>query len=136
MPLCLLDTDTLSEVLKQKHPVVVQKASAYLQQYQEFAFSAVARYEVVRGLKAKNATRQLQRFAAFCRHSLIFAISDAILDRAADLWVMAGQGGLPRNDADLIIAATALEHRRTLVTGNTAHFSWISGLAVEDWRQP
>src|SRR5947209_12921934 len=104
MPLCLLDTDALSEVLKQKHPVVVQKASAYLQQYQEFAFSAVTRYEMVRGLKAKNATRQLQRFEVFCRLSLLFPVTDAILDRAADPWVAAGQGGLPRNDADLLIA--------------------------------
>ena len=34
-----------------------------------------------------------------------------------------------------IIAATALEHKRVLVTGNTAHFSWVPGLRVEDWRQ-
>jgi tRNA(fMet)-specific endonuclease VapC len=136
MPLSLLDTDTLSEVLKQKHPVVVQKATAYLQQYQEFAISAVTRYEVVRGLKAKNAARQLQRFGVFCRHSLLFPVTDAILDRAADLWVTADQGGLPRNDADLLIAATALEHRRVLVTGNTGHFSWIPGLVIEDWRLP
>ena len=37
-------------------------------------------------------------------------------------------------DADLIIAATALEHGRTLATGNAAHFSWINGLNLEDWR--
>lgn len=30
MPLCLLDTDILSEVLKRKHPAVVHSASAYL----------------------------------------------------------------------------------------------------------
>ena len=132
----LLDTGTLSEVLKQKHPVVVQKASAYLQQYQQFAFSSVTRYEVLRGLKATNATGQLQRFATFCQRSLIFAITDAILDRAADLWGAAHRGGLPKTDADLIIAATALEHGRSLVTGNTAHFSWIPGLTAEDWRQP
>jgi tRNA(fMet)-specific endonuclease VapC len=136
MPLCLLDTDTLSEVLKQRHPVVVRRAGAYLRQYQEFAFSAVTRYEVVRGLKAKKATRQLGRFQTFCQHSLILAITDAILDRAADLWVAARQAGSSGNDADLIIAATALEHGRVLVTGNTGHFSWIPGLAVEDWRQP
>jgi hypothetical protein len=42
----------------------------------------------------------------------------------------------PHADADVLIAATALEHGRVLVTGNTAHFSWIPGLAIEDWRQP
>jgi len=32
--------------------------------------------------------------------------------------------------------ATAIETGRVLVTGNTPHFSWISGLRIEDWRQP
>ncbi len=136
MPLCLLDTDALSEVLKQKHLIVTQRASAYLQQHGQFSFSSVTRYEVVRGLKDKRATRQLQRFATFCQHSLLFAITDAVLDRAADLWVAARKGGFSRNDADLIIAATALEEGLVLVTGNTAHFSWIPGLVLEDWRLP
>ena len=35
---------------------------------------------------------------------------------------------------DLIIAATALDAGRTLVTGNTAHYEWIPGLKLEDWR--
>jgi tRNA(fMet)-specific endonuclease VapC len=131
-----LDTDILSEVFKQKNPLVVQRASAYLQQHQQFAFSVITRYEIYRGLKAKKATRQLQRFATFCQHSLIYALTDAVLDRAADLWVWAGKRGLPRNDADLIVAATALEHGRILVTGNTPHFSWVPGLTAEDWRQP
>jgi tRNA(fMet)-specific endonuclease VapC len=89
-----------------------------------------------RGLKYKGATRQLQRFATFCQHSLVFAITDNVLDRAADLWVTASRAGAPRKDADLIIAATALEHGRAVVTGNTADFAWIPGLTVENWRLP
>lgn len=117
MPACLLDTDMLSEVIKQKHPVVLRKAVAYLQTYQQFSFSSITRYEVVRGLKAKNASRQLGKFATFCQHSLIVGINDAVLDRAADLWVIGNQRGFPKKDADLIIAATALLQGRTLVTG-------------------
>lgn len=37
-------------------------------------------------------------------------------------------------EADLRIAAIALTHRATLVTGNTRHFERIEGLEVEDWR--
>lgn len=36
-------------------------------------------------------------------------------------------------EADLRIAAIALTHRATLVTGNTRHFERIDGLEVEDW---
>lgn len=62
----------------------------------------------------QNTTAQLARFAVFCQHAIVFAVRDAIFDRAAELWVTGRQGGHPHNDADLIIAATALEHGRTL----------------------
>lgn len=61
-------------------------------------------------------------------------VTDPVLERSANLWVKARRGGHPRYDADLIIAATALEHGRTLATGNAAHFSWINGLDLDDWR--
>jgi tRNA(fMet)-specific endonuclease VapC len=130
----LLDTDILSEVLKQKDPTVVQQAAAYLAQYAHFAFSAITYYEVIRGLKDKNATAQLQNFVTFCGHSIIVPVSKAVLDRTADLWVEGRKGGHPRRDADLVIAATALETGRNLVTGNTSDFRWIAGLTIENWR--
>ena len=137
MSLCLLDTDILSEILKQKNAVVVQKAALYLQAYQQFTFSALTRYEVVRGLKAKAATRQLRQFATFSQHCQILPVSEAVFDRAADLWVSAQAIGRPQKDADLLIAATAMEHGLVLVSGNTSDFSWITaGLTLEDWRQP
>jgi tRNA(fMet)-specific endonuclease VapC len=136
MPLCLLDTDILSELLRLRNANVLAKALAYTQQHGQLAISAITRYEVNRGYKDSGATTQVVRFAAFCSQSLVLPVTDAVLDRAADLWVLARQGGHPRGDADLIIAATALESGRVLVTGNTAHFAWIPGLTIEDWRQP
>jgi predicted nucleic acid-binding protein len=132
----LLDTDILNEVLKQKNTLVLQHARVYFQQHGQFAISALSRYEVLRGLKEKNATTQLSRFATFCQHSILLPITDTVLDRAADLWVTARQGGYPRSDADLIIAATALEHGRVLVTGNTPHFAWVPRLVIANWREP
>jgi hypothetical protein len=41
-----------------------------------------------------------------------------------------------QKDADLLIAATAMEHGLVLVSGNTSDFSWITGLTLADWRQP
>src|SRR5438876_12418408 len=136
MDLALLDTDQLSEVIKLRNPVVRQRALAYSQTHTQLAFSAITRYEITRGYREKNASKQLARFAVFCAHATIFPVTDAIFDRAADLWVIGRRGGHPHEDADLIIAATALEHGRVLVTGNTAHFLWIPGLRLEDWRKP
>jgi tRNA(fMet)-specific endonuclease VapC len=136
MNLALLDTDILSEVLKQRNATVARHASVYLQIHGRFAFSMFTRYEIVRGYKESNATRQLQRFAAFCARSYVLPLTDAVFERAADLWAAARQGGHPHGDADLLIAATALEDGRELVTGNTAHFKWIPGLSLLNWRQP
>ena len=91
-------------------------------------------YEVIRGLQVRPASRQLADFMAIVATSETFSIDLPVLMRAADLWTEGRRGGHPSDDADLIIAATALEAGRTLVTGNTAHFSWIPGLVLKDWR--
>src|SRR5580658_3557734 len=103
MNLALLDTDILSELLKQQNPAVQQNAANYLSEHGQFAISAITRYEVVRGLKSKQAWRQLNQFRSFCGNTLVLPISDAVLDRASDLWADARKGGHPGRDPDLII---------------------------------
>ena len=63
-------------------------------------------------------------------------VLDEILELAADLWVTGRSQGLAPMDADVVIAATALHHGRTLVTGNTVHFAWVPGLKIVNWRNP
>jgi tRNA(fMet)-specific endonuclease VapC len=130
----LLDTDILSEVLKAKNPQVLDTASRYLAEHQRFAFSAITFYEIVRGLRANQAVRALAEFLKLAGGSDVLPVSLSVLKRAAELWAEARQAGYPSDDADLIIAASALESQRVLVTGNTSHFAWISGLSLADWR--
>lgn len=115
---------------------MLDAASRYLAEHERFAFSAITFYEVVRGFQVNGAMRALAEFRKLAEDSDVLPISLAVLQRAADLWTAAHQTGHPRNDADLIIAATALEHQHVLVTGNTAHFAWIQGLPLSDWRSP
>ncbi len=132
----LIDTDILSEILKQKDQQVLATARQYLAQHQRFAFSAMTAYEVVRGLKVNQAARQLAAFLKTIGTSDIFPVDLSVLMRAAELWAEGRSGGHPHDDADLIIAATALETNRVLVTGNTSHYAWIAGLRLADWRSP
>lgn len=136
MNLTLLDTDMLSELLKQRNPAVTQRASDYLKVHGQFTISAFTRFEIIRGYKEKGATNLLARFDVFCGHSLVLPVTEAVFDRASELWTIARRGGHPHGDADLIIAATALDSGRELVTGNTKHFAWIPGIVVDDWRTP
>ena len=64
-------------------------------------------------IKEKGALALSARFDTFCSHSFILPVTDAVFERASDLWVLARRGGYAHNDADLIIAATALEAGRT-----------------------
>ena len=132
----LLDSDILSELLKQRNAVVRKKGAEYLRAHGQFAFSAFTRFEIGRGHKEKGATTLIARFDVFCTHSLILPVTDAVFELAGNLWVLARCGGYAHNDADLIIAAPALDARRTLVSGNTQHFAWIPGLVLDNWRTP
>ncbi len=134
MNLSVVDTDTLSEVLKQKNPQVLARAEAYFQQFGTFMFSAITWYEIVRGLRKAKSTTKVARFEEFVRNSLMLPVTPRVLDLAADLWVAALGRQHKTYDADLLIAATALEQGATLVTGNVDHFDWIQGMMVEDWR--
>jgi tRNA(fMet)-specific endonuclease VapC len=136
MDAALLDTDILSEVLKRRNATVALNAPDYLRHHLVFTISSIIRYEVRRGHLSKNAHASLTRFDRFCQMNQLIGVTVPILDRAAELWASAQRGGHPCGDADLIIAATALESDLVLVTGNTPHFSWIPGLRLQDWRLP
>ncbi len=41
--------------------------------------------------------------------------------------------GLTLSEHDMRISAIALQHNLTVVTGNTRHFSKVTGLKVENW---
>ncbi|NQT55671.1 MAG: type II toxin-antitoxin system VapC family toxin [Desulfobacteraceae bacterium] len=42
--------------------------------------------------------------------------------------------GKPTGEMDALIAATAIFHKATLITGNRRHFENIEGLKIEIWR--
>ncbi|THJ19789.1 MAG: type II toxin-antitoxin system VapC family toxin [Nitrospira sp. CG24D] len=133
-PAVLLDTDILSELLKQ-HPLVLKRVRAYLAEHERLAFSIITRYELLRGLKAKQARAQEAAFALLCQASLIFPLTDQVVDRAATLYGDLHRQGALLPDADLLIAATALDAQRTLVTNNLAHFQRVPNLVIETWKR-
>ena len=89
----LLDTDILSEVLKRKNPVVVARVKQYLAAFGRLAFSTMTMHEVVKGLTARGATRQLSDFLTVAGTSDTIDVELPILMRAAQLWADAQNGG-------------------------------------------
>jgi tRNA(fMet)-specific endonuclease VapC len=130
----LLDTDTLSDVLK-RDEFVRQRAIQYLTDERQFTFSIITRYEILRGLKAKQADKQITAFDALCFASNILPLTDAIIVKAADIYAYLKRDGLLISDADILIASTALTHNLFLITNNVEHFARIDGLSVESWKK-
>ena len=131
----LIDTDTISAVMKQR-PAALTYANAYLAIHHRFTLSVITRYEILRGLKAIGATAKEAAFAQFCAANVIHPVTDAVIVRAADIYADLHQRGLLIGDADILIAATALEHKLVLVTNNTSHFNRIADLGLQNWLGP
>jgi len=77
-PKALLDTDTLSTVLRGT-TFVAASARDYLADHGAFTFSIITRYEILRGLKAKDATVQVQAFDRLCESCLVLLLADEIV---------------------------------------------------------
>lgn len=134
MAAALVDTDTLSEVMRGRDPQVLQRAADYLSAHGRFTFSIITRYEILRGLKAKRATRQVAAFDARCLTSDVLPLSNDAIERATDIYGELYRAGYLIGDADILIAATALVYGLPLVTNNAAHFSRVSGLISRSWK--
>jgi tRNA(fMet)-specific endonuclease VapC len=134
MESALLDTDTLSEIMKGVNPYVQDHPRRYLAVFRHFTFSIITRYEILRGLKARRATRQIARFEQRCQHSKVLPLTDDIIVQAAEVYALLYQKGQLIGDADRLIAATAPKHQLVLATENVNRFRRIPGLSIESWR--
>lgn len=131
----LLDTDILSAIMRQD-TAVIPKAQEYLADHEQFNFSIITRYEILRGLKAKGATKQIAAFDRFCAVNIVLPLTDEIIVRASDIYAFLKQRGELIGDADILIASTALLSGISVVTNNLNHFRRIPELRIQNWLQP
>jgi len=130
----IVDTDILSAVMR-RNPVVIPKARAYIREYDRFTLSIITRYEILRGLKAKDAMTQVIAFDQFCLKNIILPLTDEIVVRAAEIYADLRKQGELISDADILIAASALVHGLGIITNNEGHFKRIMDLRLENWLQ-
>ena len=65
----VLDADVLSAIMRQDATALSQ-AQAYLSSFSQLTISIITRYEILRGLSAKNATSQAAAFDAMVEAGL------------------------------------------------------------------
>ncbi len=131
-----LDTDIITKLLK-KHPGnqrVVERFREQLRRNSLFVICPVVFYEIRRELLFKGAAAQLAAFEKLVKAMTWKEFSVRIWDRASNLWSALRARGRSHHDADVLIAAHALEHAAVIVTGNVQHFQ-DTGAQVEDWNR-
>ena len=129
----LLDTDILSELFKGNH-AVKSKVSEYIGEHRRLTISHIAKYEILKGLKAKKAQKQIEAFFMFCKVNVVLPITDDVIIKAADIYAALREQGAIISDADILVASIAIVNNLILVTNNTNHFSRIHGLPLDNWK--
>ncbi len=129
----MIDTDTLSYFLRH-HSDIVEKFQQYLNEYHKINLSIINYYEMLGGLKHKDAYRQLEKFQVFMKDStVLLPVTDYSCQIASEIYSMLRKQGKPLDNMDILIASIAIENELVLVTHNRKHFSRIKNLEIEDW---
>ena len=116
----LVDTNVIGDLAGARpNPGVVTWAG----QVTSVSLSVVSLEEIRFGLAWKPNTRIAAWFERFLAEQCeILPVTDEIARRSGDLRGRLQARGRPRTQADMLIAATAMVHRLTLVTRNEADF--------------
>ena len=129
----LLDTNVCVRYLNGRVPQVRVRLLALDEA--DIAVSIITKAELYYGsAKSQTPERSRQRQVSFLRRFTLLPFDDAAVEQYAVLRVALEQQGTPISHPDMQIAAIALANDLVLVTHNTAEFSRISGLALEDWE--
>lgn len=130
----LIDTDILSYYFK-GDKTVVENFEIYLQHYNSISISLITYYEIIGGLLAKNALKQLRIFDDFLMDNLVIPLSESSVRISAELYSTLRQSGKIIDDIDLLIAGVAIENEMILVTNNENHFNRIPRLKIDNWSK-
>jgi tRNA(fMet)-specific endonuclease VapC len=130
----LVDTDILSFYFKGDQKVV-NKFNDYLREFDVINISIITYYEILGGLKFKNAERQLKEFEEFVANNTIIHISEESAKISGDIYADLRQKGITIGTPDILIAGIAIENELTLITNNERHYESIKGLKIENWKK-
>jgi tRNA(fMet)-specific endonuclease VapC len=135
----LLDTDILSEVLKARSALIIDRVIAYKAAFGVITLSVITVMEVVKGLHKVQRADALRKFLEGLKTSEVIAFDQACAELAGRIYGDLERAGQPVGRADPMIAASAIAYGLTLVTGNMSHYQRIQSLGyplkLDNWRQ-
>ena len=128
----LIDTDILSLFFR-NDLTVIEHFREYLQEHRGMDISILTFYEILSGLKHRDALKQLDMFCEFVKNNTILPLTEKSVEISSDIYAALRKTGNQLDDIDILIAGVALAHDLVLVTHNVDHFNRIEDLEVIDW---
>ena len=130
----LLDTNIVSAVVNQNQKIIDKLQEVDVRE-EDVYISCISFYEVKRGLLYVNATRKLSIFNRFCQEvTILFLDNLEVIEKAIEIHINLRRKGRPIQDADILIAATAIIHNFTLVY-NDSDMSRVEGINLDNWLE-
>lgn len=136
----LLDTDTVSEIMRAKNADVLARAEAYQERHGALSFSALTVFEILQGLHRLHRTVQIESFRVWLEGCEVLELDTETASIAGEIAGAMTRTGRIIGVVDTCIAAAAIRHDRLLVTGNERHYESVRAagfpLVWENWRAP
>ena len=126
----LVDTGVLGQIVHPRKFVDVRARLPGIASAHDILVSEVCDYELRRELLRIDSRRSLRRLDELGRELRYVTISTSTWRVAARLWAATRRAGAPTGDgldADLLVAAQAIEERAVVVTDNPKHFEGLVG---------
>jgi tRNA(fMet)-specific endonuclease VapC len=128
----MADTDTLSFFLR-RHKKVVENFQKYFKEIGQINLSIINYYELLGGLKHKDAHNKLEIFQTIVEKNTLLPLTEKSCEIATDIYASLRKQGNPLDDMDILIASIAIENELVLVTHNRKNFERLKNLEIEDW---
>lgn len=112
---------------------VIQNFSRYLKKHQKINISIITYYEILSGLKHRDAYKQIDSFQQFVSQNTILPVSIESMNISAGKYAELRKQGTPIDDVDLLIAGIAMANNLIMITNNSKHFGKIRGLEIYNW---
>ncbi len=116
----LVDTDILSMYFR-GNETVKTNFEKYIDRYEKVNLSIMTYYEIVSGLKHRDARKQLDSFFGFTVQNTILSLTEQSVTTSAEMYAELRKKGQPVDDIDLLIAGIAVSTDLVLATNNESH---------------
>ncbi len=130
----LLDTNVCIRLLNNSSPAVTSRLAC--EQSESILLCTVVEIELYYGAdRSAQVERNLALLERFFSQFTILPLDEPAARLAEQIRAELAASGTPIGPYDLQIAAIALVNNLVLVTHNTAEFSRVNGLSIEDWEE-